>query len=349
MNSCRLRHLVLWATLGVVAFGCSPVPEAKRDHVEIGFSIATDSFILERWNRDLKVFTGAARDLGAEVIVQLSAGGTAEQIAQIDYLLTKDIDVLVVVAHDTTMVAPAIRRARAKNVPVIAYDRLIMGVPVDAYVSFNNRDVGRRMARALVGAVPTGHYLVVNGATKDSNSFEVNAGLHDILDPAAGRGPLTVVKEIWLDDWSSDEALDKIGKVFDQRTDIQAIACANDQLAEAAIQVLAEHRLAGQVAVVGQDADTGACQKIVEGTQLMTVYKPLAKLATRAAEVAVALAHHQSPQPDRHVDNKSGTPVPYFVEETQSVFRSNMDDTIIKDGFRTADDVYRNTPDPGKR
>jgi len=338
--------LVVLTVLG----GCTPRVDGKKaGPVVIGFSIATDSFIIERWNKDIKVFSGAAHDLGAEVIVQLSAGGTKEQLAQIEFLLTKNIDVLVVVAHDTEMFSGIVKKAKDKNVPVVAYDRLIMGAPIDAYVSFNNHEVGQRFGQALAVARPEGNYLVVNGSTKDSNSFEVNAGLHEVLDPLVAKRQLTIVKEIWLDDWSSDEAFDKIGKFFDQRTDVVAVACANDQIASAAIQVLEEHRLAGRVAVVGQDADTGACQKIVEGTQLMTVYKPIGRLATKAAEVAIALARGKRPSSGFTIDNRSGSPIPYFREETQSVFASNMDSTIIKDGFHSAADVYRNIPGQGKK
>jgi D-xylose transport system substrate-binding protein len=254
--------------------------------IVIGFSIATDTFIIERWNKDIKIFTGAARDRGADVIVQLSAGGTKEQIDQINFLLARHIDVLVVVAHDTEMLAGVVKKARDARIPVVAYDRLIMGVPIDAFVSFNNREVGRLFGEALMKAVPAGRYLIVNGSKRDNNSYEVNGGLHEVLAPRLNTGQIKIVQEIWLDEWSFDEALEKIGAVLERTTGIDAISCANDQIASAALQLLSEYRLAGKVAVVGQDADIGACQKIVEGTQLMTVYKPIGRLAERAAGIA---------------------------------------------------------------
>jgi len=310
--------------------------------VRIGFSIATDTFVLERWNKDIKIFTGAARDLGAEVIVQMSAGGAKEQISQINFLLTRDIDVLVLIAHDSEMLASIVKKAREEKIPVIAYDRLILGTPIDAYASFDNREVGRLFAKALLAAVPSGNYLLVNGSVRDNNSYEVSAGVHEELDAAIGSGAVDLVDEIWLEEWSSDEAREKIGAVLERTRDIQAISCANDQIAQAAIQLLAEYRLAGKVAVVGQDADIGACQKVVEGTQLMTVYKPLALLATHAARLAVDLAKGETPVADRTVDNKSGIPVPFFMEAPIAVFRGNMDSTVIRDGFHAAEDVYRN-------
>lgn len=350
MKTRPLALALLIAASLCLAAGCSPKPVArKQGKLVIGFSIATDTFILERWNKDLRIFSESARDLGAEVVVQIAAGGTKEQISQIEYLLKRDIDALVIIAHDTDMLAGIVKKAKDMRIPVIAYDRLIMGVPIDAFVSFDNRDVGRLFGKALVAAVPRGKYLVVNGSVRDSNSYEVNAGLHEALDPEVRGGSIDIVKEIWLEQWSSDEALEKVGRIFDQRTDIDAISCGDDQLAGAAIQVLAEHQLAGKVAVVGQDADIGACQKVVEGIQLMTVYKPIARLASRAAEVTVAVAQGRALKPDRFIDNKSGKSVPYFVEEPMAVFKRNMDETVVKDGFHSSEDVYRNLQRQGKK
>ncbi len=314
-----------------------------KEKLVIGFSVATDTFILERWNKDVKIFSGAARELGAEVIVQLSAGGTKEQIAQIKYLIQRNINALVVIAHDMEMIAGVIKQAKDQGIPVIAYDRMILGIPIDAYVSFDNVEVGRLFARALTQAVPRGNYLIVNGSVRDNNSYLVNQGVYEILNPFIKTGQIKIVRDIWLDEWSYDEALGKIGKVFDETVNIDAISCGNDQIASAAIQNLAERRLAGKVAVVGQDADLISCQRVVEGTQLMTVYKPIARLASRAASLAVSLAKREAPEPpDLYMDNKSGTSIPSYIEKPIAVYKHNMDKTVIKDGFHSSSDVYRN-------
>ena len=308
----------------------------------IGFSIATATFIVERWNKDLKVFSGAAQELGADVIVQLSAGGIKEQIAQINYMVNQKIDVLVVVAHDTEAIAGVIKQVRDAGIPVIAYDRMIMGTPVDAYISFDSRDVGRAYGRALQAAVPRGRYLVVNGSLHDFNSFEISGGLHEILDPYIEAGDIVIGKEIWLEEWSSDEALEKIGPIFEEDFNWDAIACGNDAIANAAIQLLSERRRAGEAAVVGQDAGLINCQRIVEGIQLMTVYKPIGKLAPRAARLALAIIRGEDFPPDLMLENGSGVPVPSYIEESIAVFKDNID-VVIRDGFHSREDVYRNT------
>ncbi|POR04105.1 sugar ABC transporter substrate-binding protein [Alkalispirochaeta sphaeroplastigenens] len=316
-------------------------PSRADGGVTIGFSVATDTFVIERWNKDIKIFSSAAGRLGAEVLLQTSAGGAQAQISQIRYLLDQDIDVLVVLPHDTAMLAGVVRLANERRIPVISYDRLIQGVPVSAYVSFDNEEVGRLFGRALVEAVPRGNYLVVNGAETDNNSYLLNRGLFQILEGPRASGEISVVDEIWLQAWSSDEATERIRQVLDRTTDIDAIAAGNDQVANAAIQLLAERRMAGRVAVVGQDADLLSCQRVVEGLQLMTVYKPIQKLATRAAALAVDLAGGVLPEPDRYMDNGSGQEIPFFVEMPRAVFRHNMDETVIRDGFHSREAVYR--------
>ena len=334
--------------------GIVPRPQSEWQKPEgehgltIGFSIATATFIIERWNKDLKVFTGAAKELGADVIVQLSAGGIQEQISQINYMVNQNIDILVVIAHDTELIAGAIRHIKEAGIPVIAYDRLIQGVPLDAYISFDSQEVGRQFGQALLSAVPQGRYLVVNGSIHDVNSFDISAGLHEIIDPQIQSGQVQLVQEIWLEEWSSDEALEKIGAIFEESTDFDAIACGNDAIAGAAIQLLSERRLAGRVAVVCQDAELSACQRIVEGTQLMTVYKPIGKIGIRAASLAVALARKtqgdelaEIPAPDALLDNHSGVQVPAFLEKTIAINKRNIYE-VIRDGFHSRDDVFRN-------
>jgi D-xylose transport system substrate-binding protein len=315
---------------------------ADSKKITIGFSIATDTFILERWNKDINIFSSTAKELGAEVILQLSAGGTKEQIDQINYLLKQNINVLVVIAHDMEMIAGVIKQAHDAGIPVIAYDRMIMNVPIDAYISFDNEEVGRLFGRALTEKVPKGRYLIVNGSVRDNNSFLVHNGLMEVLRPYVTRGAINIVQDIWLNEWSFDEALEKIGKVFDSTTDIDAISCGNDQIASAAIQILSERRMAGKVAVVGQDADLISCQRVVEGTQLMTVYKPIAKLASRAAKLAIALASREAFPYDTLMDNKSGSMIASYIEKPIAVYKTTIDETIIKDGFHSKDDIYRN-------
>jgi len=341
MKSGKRWCLVLIIVL-LISCAREPPPEKRASPVRIGFSAASDDFLLERWNRDIKIFTSEANELGAEVILAKSPGNALGQIPQIQYLLDKNVDVLLVIPQDMDALAGVLKKVMERGIPVLSYDRPIMGIPITGYVSFDNRMVGRLLAGALLKEVPAGNYLLVNGSVRDNNSYELNRGMHETLDPSIRAGKIRIVKEIWLDLWSFDEARQKIGEVLSVTRDVDAIFCGNDQIADAAIRLLSERRLAGEVAVVGQDADLLSCQHVVEGTQLMTVYKPLPLLARRAAEVAVRMAGGELPLPDRYMDNKSGTPIPYYVETPIAVYKEQMDSTVIQDGFHTREDVYRN-------
>lgn len=321
---------------------CSKSKPKDNEVIRIGFSVASETFLLERWDRDIKIFMNAARELNAEVIFAKSSGNANDQIPQIQYLLKQKIDVLVVIPQDKALLAGVIQKTLDRGIPVLAYDRLIMDVPITGYVSFDNTEVGRHLGVSLTTHVPKGNYIIVNGSVHDNNSTQVNKGVHEVLDPFIEKGDINLVEEIWLEHWSYDEAIVEIGKVLERTEDIQAISAPNDLIAQAAIRLLSERQLAGQVAVVGQDADLVSCQNIVEGTQLMTVYKPIQHLAVRAAKLAVSMANKSQFKPDGYIDNNSDKEIPFYVEKPIPVFREQLDSTVINDGFHSKEDVYRN-------
>ena len=321
--------------------GCRKQKENEENRLTIGFAASPEIFLQERWERDIKIFTSKAKEMGAEVILAKSQAKDQDQSQQIQYLLKQDIDVLVVIPKDRELLSGIIRKVLDRGIPVLGYDRPILGVAISGYVSFDNREVGRLLGRALLQKVPDGNYVIINGSVHDNNSFEVSRGLHEILDKEFIMGDINLIEEIWLERWSYDETLEKLGAVFEMNPDIDAISAANDHVAQAAIRILAERRLAGKVAVVGQDADLLACQSVVEGTQLMTVYKPLHRLAERAAEIAVAMAKGEQPEADSTIDNGSGQDIPYYMEKPIAVYRDDIEDIIIADGFHSYEDVYR--------
>jgi D-xylose transport system substrate-binding protein len=152
------------------------------------------------------------------------------------------------------------------------------------------------------------------------------------------------VADQWSKDWLPSEALSHTENALTQaQNKVVAVVASNDSTAGGVVQALEEQKLAGKVLVSGQDADLAACQRIVAGTQSMTVYKPITPLATRAAEIAVALAKHQPVDSNAKVNNGMKD-VPSYLLEPIVVDKSNMAQTVIKDGFLKMEDVYRNVP-----
>lgn len=338
-----LKKISIIVLSSLIFMSCSKHRDNKEETklIRIGFSASSEMFLQERWDKDIKIFMSTAKELGAEVILAKSPNTIKNQISQIQYLSKQNIDVLVVIPKDRENLSSILKRVIDKGIPVIAYDRLIMGVPLAGYISFDNVEVGRIMARALIKETPRGNYLVVNGSIHDNNSFEVNKGLYKILTPYLVSDQIKISEEIWLDAWSYDEALEKISNILLFNQDIQAISAANDDIAQAAIKVLAERQMVGKISVVGQDADLVSCQSVVEGTQLLTVYKPIAKLAIRAAKISVDIAKGKKVTPDSYITNESTDSIPFFMEQPIGVTKNNMDSTVIKDGFHSKEDVYR--------
>lgn len=335
------KYIFIFISLILIS-SCTQKKKKENHVIRIGFSVASETFLLERWDRDIKIFMNAARELNAEVIFAKSSGNANDQIPQIKYLLKQNIDVLVVIPQDKALLGGIIQKTMDQGIPVLSYDRPIMDVPITGYVSFNNIEVGRLLAESLVSKVPTGNFIIVNGSIHDNNSFQVNKGIHETLDPYIENGDINLIEEIWLERWSYDEAIIEIGKVLERTENIQAISAANDLIAQAAIRLLSERQLAGQVAVVGQDADLISCQNIIEGTQLMTVYKPIHLLAIRAAKLAVSMANNTLEKPDGFINNNSQNDIPFYIENPIAVFKEQIDNTVIKDGFHSREDIYRN-------
>lgn len=268
-------------------------PAASEENVKrrIQIGISFDSFILERWQRDRDVFVSAARELGAEVNVQNANGNMEEQVEQIDYFIQKKVDVIVIVivasGEDSSVLTEAVSRAQRAGIPVVAYDRLILNAGVDLYISFDNGQVGRLMAEHMREHLKDGGELLqICGPMADYNVPQIMDGFEKIL---AGSG-LNVMETEYAEEWLGETGFTAADDYLKNHYSVDGIMCGNDNLAGNAIRALSERRMAGKVCVVGQDADLDACQRIVEGTQCMTVYKPVEKLARRAAELSVALA-----------------------------------------------------------
>ena len=302
-------------------------------HIRIG--IAFDSFIIERWERDRDIFVSTARDLGAEVNVQNANGSVDKQKEQIGYLIDKKMDVIVIIAVDSGALTGEVKRAKEAGIKVIAYDRLVNNADVDLYISFDNEKVGRFMADAIIeGTKGCGPIIKINGPSKDNNVSLVNKG----FDERIAGTDIEVVDTCYASEWKGEEAFNYLSSNPKEADRVAAVMCGNDSLAGQAVRYYAEKRKAGDVIIVGQDADLDACQRIVEGTQAMTVYKPIERLARRAAQCAIDLARGNTIEAG--TVNDGVNEVPFVNIEPVMVNRDNIDSVIIDSGFHLREDVY---------
>lgn len=312
--------------------------EEANDKIQIGMSF--DSFVIERWQRDRDVFVSTAKELGAEVNVQNANGNAEEQISQIEYFIEKKMDVIVIICIDSNVLKDVVQKAKNKGIKIIAYDRMINDANVDLYISFDNERVGSMMAEALIGAgLEHDKVLMLCGPTTDNNVAYVDTGFRKVMD----ENGIEIVDSMNADGWKAELAGTYVYDHYDTVRDVDGIMCGNDSMATQAIRALAEKRLAGKKIVVGQDADLEACQRIVEGTQLMTVYKPVEKLAQKAAEYAIKLANNEDLS-ELATMQDGDEKVPYIFMEPVAVTKDNIEDVIINSGYHLKEDVYLNVP-----
>jgi len=347
MTPCKNFFVFLCAGVLVFALisGCnrtapavSQEQSAQQKRITIGFSL--DSLVVERWIRDRDVFVSTANSLGADVIFQNAANSETVQLTQVRYLIDRGVDVLVIIPKNADSFTDVIQRASSRGVKVISYDRLIRNAGVDLYITVDSVAVGRLMAEQIVQKVPSGNYVFIHGPLEDHNVTLMKAGQRSVFGNYPG---IFSILNYYAENWSYDRAYEQVTRLLDRGIRIDAIVCGNDGLAGGAIRALAVRRLAGKIPVVGQDADIMACQYIVEGSQLATVFKPITALARQAAVFAVALAQGREIEgTERIYDGRVEVPV-YWLEP-QAVNRANIDSVIIASGFHTKEEVYRLLP-----
>lgn len=334
----RLRTVGIVALSVLLLGGCSK--NGGGNKIKIGLSL--DTLKEERWQHDRDLFVAHAKELGADVLVQAANSDDALQNSQAENLLTEGVNVLVVVPHNGKSAATIVEAAHKVGVPVIAYDRLIRDCDLDLYVTFDPEKVGEEQADYAVKHKPKGNYVLIGGAPTDNNAVLVRQGQMKILQPYIDRGDIKIVADQWATDWQPVEALKIMENALTKNNNkVDAVVVSNDGTAGGVVQALNEQGLAGKVLVTGQDADLAGCQRIVQGTQSMTVYKPLPKLADKAAELAVDMAEKKPITDPMTKLNNGKIDVPSILLPTVEVDKDNLDSTVIADGFQKKEDVYK--------
>jgi D-xylose transport system substrate-binding protein len=330
------------STLLLACAACGGSPErARPQEVRPKIGLLMDTLVEgERWQRDRDLFMERAKQQGADVLVEVADGDQAKQLQQAESLLARDVKVLVVVPHSSDEAAPIVDAAKKRSVPVISYDRLILKADVDLYMSYDNRRVGELQAQYLRNRTPTGNYILLGGAPTDHNAKLIREGQLAALEDAVKRREIKIVADPWTADWRADEAERLTEAALKQAgNQVVAVVASNDVTAGGAVKALEKHGLARKVLVSGQDANLDAVRRLVNGTQAMTVYKPLRALAVGAASVAVQLANGGKVEGTSTVDNGMKK-VPALLLVPIAVDKDLVDQIIINDKFHTREQVY---------
>lgn len=347
----RLLFLVLGS---VLAFSCAGTPQQQSNStakpadpnkkVKIGFSMATVKE--ERWQRDHDAFKAHCEKVAVECAITVADNNADRQANDVDNLLTQGIDVLVIAPQNATQAASLVDKAKAQNIPVISYDRLINSDKIDLYISHQVPVIGRRIAEYALQRAPEGNYVMVYGSGTDNNAVIMKKEQLDVLKAATDSGKIKIVADQFITDWKPEEALKMAENALTQNSDnIAAFVVSNDGMAGGVISALEKKGLAGKIIVTGQDAQLDALQRIAEGKQTMTVYKAIIPLASGAVDAALKLAKRESLKTTPFKNDVINKDVPAILLEVVTVDKNNLMDTVIKDGYAKFEDVYRNVPE----
>lgn len=261
------------------------------------------------------------------------------QQQQAEAALTKGADVLVLDPVDGKAAANIVAKAKQQNVPVVSYDRLSSG-PVDYYISFDNQRVGKLQGQALLKALGSNassdQIVMINGSPTDPNAADFKKGAHSVLD-----GKVKISKEYDTPDWSPDKAQQEMEQAITAvgKSNIDGVYAANDGTGGGAIAAMKSAGFNPVPPTTGQDAELAAIQRILKGDQYMTVYKAIKPEAEKAAQIAYDLVQGNTPTGiTKKLDNGTAQ-IPSVLLTPVSVTKANVNDTVIKDGFYTADQV----------
>ncbi len=308
--------------------------------------ILPDAASSARWETaDRPFLEEAFTAAGVEYDIQNANGDKAKFATIADGMLASGCGVLAIVNLDSETGSAVIAKATAAGVPVIDYDRLTLGGGAQYYVSFDNVAVGTAIGEGLVkcltdAGITEGPVAYLNGSPTDNNATLFKEGYAAALEGAG----FTPTADQAVPDWDNTKA----GTIFEQmyteaNGDFVAVAAANDGLGGAAIAVLDRNGQAGKIFVSGQDATDEGLQRVLMGTQCVTVYKAVKKEAEAAAALAVALLNGDQAAADAlatgvTADSEAGTDVPSVLLVPQAIYPDTVKD-VIADGFTTVENV----------
>jgi D-xylose ABC transporter substrate-binding protein len=314
----------------LVLFGLLVLISCSRK-IKIGFLM--DDSQTGRWVKDKELFIKSIEDLGGEVIFRASEGDPDLQLELANEILNQGVDALVVIPTDMYSAANIVKLAHKKEVPVISYDRIIKNSYLDFYISFDNVNVGELQAEYISGICPKGNYAIIGGAVSDNNAFLLRLGQLNVIQPLIERGDIRIVYDQYVNSWTSEEGYRLMKDCLKKTRAVDAVLAANDQLAEGALQAIKELKLNKIPAISGQDAESAACERIIAGTQTMTVYKPIEAIATKAAEITMQMIQEERiPKTFLSVNNGKHQ-VPAILLPAMIVNRETIDLTVVADGY----------------
>ena len=324
----------------------------------VGVAMPTQSS--QRWIQDGNYMKDTLEERGYRVDLQYAEDNIDAQVSQIENMIVKGADVLVIAAIDGASLTNVLEQAAENDVQVISYDRLIINTPhVSYYATFDNFQVGvlqgGYIAEALEldsGAGPFNIELFA-GSPDDTNAYYFFDGAMSILQPFIDSGQLNVVSgqtdfdQVAILRWdgaTAQQRMDNILAAFYTDRDVDAVLSPYDGLSIGILSALTSVGYGGggtEIPIVtGQDAESPSVKSILAGEQAQTVFKDTRVLAERAARMVDAVLQGTEPEINdtRTYDNGIFV-VPSYLETPVSVTEENIEEVLIESGYYTREEI----------
>ncbi len=284
-----MKGLMRGVTAGLVAAGVVLSAGSVAVAQDIVVGVSWSNFQEERWKTDEAAMKAALEAAGATYISADAQSSNEKQIADIEGLIARGANALIVLAQDASAVVPGVAKASAEGIPVVGYDRLIE-VPGVFYLTFDNKEVGRIQAREVFKAQPKGNYVFIKGSSADPNADFLHSGQLEVLDAAIKSGDIKVVGEQYTDGWLPENAQKNMEQILTANDNkVDAVVASNDGTAGGVVAALTAQGMEG-LPVSGQDGDHAALNRVAKGLQTVSVWKDARELGKAAANIAVELA-----------------------------------------------------------
>jgi D-xylose transport system substrate-binding protein len=349
MNFDRRTILHGFASVSAVSLPKWAGPTDAADKIKIGFLLKTMQE--ERYQRDKAAFLAKAKALSAEVIFDSANNDEQTQLAAFENMLSRGAQAIVLQPVNTGTAGSMVSLAHQSGVKVIGYDAMLVNGPLDAMVMQDSWAVGKLQAEAMVawlkekyGAVK-GNVVLIRGQPGDSNANMMSSGVLEVLK---ANPELKLIADQSHEGWSPDKAMATTENLLTKSGNkIDAVICNNSGMARGVVAALDAQGLANaeKIFVAGSDADLVNIQYVAQGKQAVDIWKKIDPLAENAAEMAVTLATNPDKAPkalvkiDRMINN-GAVDVPTLVTPVVLIDKSNLDSTIIAEGFYTHKQVY---------
>ena len=275
------------ALIAAAAMAAGLATSASAQDLTVG--VSWSNFQEERWKTDAAAIRGALEAAGAAYVSADAQSSSSKQLSDVESLIAQGVDALIILAQDSQAIIPAVQAAFDSGIPVVGYDRLIDD-PRAFYLTFDNVEVGRMQARAVLEAMPEGNYVMIKGSPTDPNADFLRAGQQEVLQSAIDSGAITIVAEAYTDGWLPANAQRNMEQILTANDNmVDAVVASNDGTAGGAVAALTAQGMDG-IPVSGQDGDHAALNRVAMGSQTVSVWKDSRDLGTAAAEIAVAMA-----------------------------------------------------------